>query len=149
MEKLTSYCLTEPGSGSDAGAMKTFAKKVGGDYIINGSKCFITGGGVSDYYILVCLTGEKQRSVIFVPKDAQGMSFGNPEIKMGWKSSPTAVVNLEDVKVPVRNLISEEGNGFKIAMMGLDGGRINIASTSIGGASFCLDKTKDYLFNRR
>ena len=139
MDQFSSYCLTEPSSGSDAGSMKTFAKKSGEDYIINGSKCFITGGGVSDVYILMCLTGEKQKSALIVPKNAKGITFGNPEIKMGWKSSPTTTIMFDDVKVPIRNLISEEGNGFKMAMAALDGGRVNIASTSLGGASHCLD----------
>lgn len=125
--------------------MKTFAKKDGGDYVINGSKCFITNGGASDVYLVICKTGENERSCILVPKDAKGLSFGKPESKMGWNASPTAQVNFDGVRVPQKNLISKEGNGFKIAMSGLDGGRINIASTSLGSAGFTLGKTIEYV----
>lgn len=103
---FSSYCLTEPGSGSDSAAMKTFAKKDGGDYVINGSKCFITNGGASDAYVVILKTGENERSCIIVPKDAKGVSFGIPETKMGWKASPTAAVIFDNVRVPQRNLVS-------------------------------------------
>ena len=100
MNLFSSYCLTEPGSGSDAGGMKTQAKKDGSDYVINGSKCFISGGGVSDIYLVMCLTAEKEVSCIMVPKDVKGITFGKPEKKMGWKSSPTAMVMFDDCRVP-------------------------------------------------
>lgn len=125
--------------------MKTFAKKDGGDYVLNGSKCFITNGNSSDVYIVICKTGENERSAILVPRDSKGLSFGKPEDKMGWKASPTAAVIFDNVRVPLKNLISTEGNGFKIAMSALDGGRINIASTSLGSAGWCLAKTKEYV----
>lgn len=129
--------------------MKTFAKKDGGDYVINGSKCFITNGGASDVYLVICKTGENERSCILVPKDSKGLSFGKPEEKMGWNASPTASVIFDNVRVPISHLISSEGNGFKIAMRGLDGGRINIASTSLGSAAFCLEKTIEYVQQRK
>lgn len=100
VEKFSSYCLTEPGSGSDAAGMKTFAKKEGGDYVINGSKCFITNGGASDVYVVICKTGENERSAILVPADAKGVSFGKPEVKMGWHASPTAMIMFDNVRVP-------------------------------------------------
>ena len=131
---VSSYCLSETQSGSDAAAMKTNAKVEGGDFVINGSKCWISCGPLADVYILMCLTGEKEKSCILVPKDAKGLSFGKKEIKMGWKSSPTSIVNFDNVRVPVGNLIGNRGDGFKIAMEALDGGRLNIASTSLGGA---------------
>ena len=117
------------------------AKESGGDFVINGSKCFISGGGVSDLYFLMCLTGENEKSCIIVPKDSKGLTFGKPEKKMGWKSSPTTTVSFEDVRVPIRNLLGEKGMGFKMAVSALDGGRINIASCSLGAAAYCLDKS--------
>lgn len=149
IELLSSYCLTEPGSGSDSAGMKTFAKKDGGDYVINGSKCFITNGGSSDVYVVILKTGENERSAILVPRDAKGLSFGKPENKMGWRASPTQAIMFDNVRVPQSNLISTEGNGFKIAMAALDGGRVNIASTSLGSAAWCLAKTKEYVQNRK
>lgn len=109
MEIFSSYCLTEPGSGSDAKNMKTFAKEDGDDFVINGSKCFISGGGVSDVYIVMCLTGENEVSCILVPKGTEGLSFGAKEEKMGWKASPTTMVMFDDVRVPKTNLIGEKG----------------------------------------
>lgn len=147
LELLSSYCLTEPNSGSDAAAMKTFAKKEGSDYIINGSKCFISGGSVSDIYIVICKTSEKEISAFIVEKGTQGLSFGKLEQKMGWRASPTTMVMFDDCKIPERNKLS--GNGFKIAMKALDGGRINIGSCSLGGATFCLEKAKEYLKSRK
>jgi len=149
MNMFSSYCLTEPNSGSDAGSMKTSAKKAGGDYVINGSKCFISGGGISDVYLLMCLTNDKEKSCVIVPKDAKGLSFGKQELKMGWKSSPTTVVTFDNVRVPRYNLLGKEGDGFKMAMKSLDSGRINIASTSLGGAAFALDKAKQYMGERK
>jgi alkylation response protein AidB-like acyl-CoA dehydrogenase len=109
-------------------------------FVINGQKCFISGGGISEVYLVMCLTGEKEKSYILVPKNTPGLSFGKPEQKMGWKSSPTAVVNFDNCRVPVTNLIGKRGEGFIVAMKPLDTGRINIASTSLGGAAFCLEK---------
>lgn len=145
MNLFSSYCLTEPDSGSDSRGMKTFAKSDGGDYVINGSKCFISGGGVSDLYIVMCLTAPGEVSTILVPKDAKGLSFGVPEKKMGWKASPTTTVMFDDVRVPKSNLVGEQGQGFKIAMSGLDGGRINIASCSLGAAAFSIDKALEWM----
>lgn len=126
MDKICSYCLTEPGSGSDAAGMLTFAKEEGDSYVLNGSKIFISGGSVSDLYVVMCKTGEKEVSAILVEKDTPGLSFGKKELKMGWKNQPTTMVMFEDCKVPKKNLIGDKGMGFKFAMMGLDGGRINI-----------------------
>lgn len=109
MELFSSYCLTEPGTGSDSRAMKTYAKIEGDEFVINGSKCFISGGGYSDLYIVMCLTAEKEVSCILIPKDAKGLSFGAKEKKMGWKSSPTTTVMFDDVRVPKSNLIGEIG----------------------------------------
>ena len=117
----------------------------GGDYVLNGSKCFITGGSVSDYYLVMCKTSEKDVSCILVEKGTKGLSFGKLEEKMGWRSSPTSMVMFEDCRVPQRNLIGKEGIGFKIAMGALDGGRINIGSCSLGGAALAFDLAKDYL----
>jgi alkylation response protein AidB-like acyl-CoA dehydrogenase len=117
--------------------MKSLAKKseCGRFFTLNGSKAFISGGGNSDIYLVMCRTGEKEISCLVVEKDMKGLSFGKKEKKMGWKCSPTTIVNFDNVKVPVENLVGKQGEGFKIAMSGLDGGRINIASTSIGGAA--------------
>jgi alkylation response protein AidB-like acyl-CoA dehydrogenase len=152
MEHFASYCLTEPDSGSDAASLKTQARRSGDHYVINGAKAFISGGGVSDIYVCMVRTGDpgpKGISCIAVEKGAPGLSFGAPEKKLGWKSQPTAMVNFTDCRVPAQNLIGQEGDGFKIAMAGLDGGRLNIAACSIGGAQFCLDRTIDYMRERK
>lgn len=151
MEHLSSYCLTEPSSGSDASSLKTKAMKEGDDYILNGEKAFISGGGVSDLYLCMVRTGEEGPngiSAIVVEKGTPGLSFGKPEKKMGWKSQPTTTVIFQNCKVPITNRIGEEGQGFKIAMQGLDGGRINIASCSLGGARACLEKSIAYMKER-
>jgi len=152
MEHLASYCLTEPDSGSDAASLKTSAKRSGDHYVLNGSKAFISGGGAADIYVCMVRTGgagPKGISCIVVEKGAPGLSFGAQEKKLGWKSQPTAMVNFENCRVPVGNLIGAEGDGFKIAMAGLDGGRLNIAACSIGGAQFCLDRTIEYMRERK
>ena len=144
MEKIASYCLTEPGSGSDAAALRTTAKPDGNaHYVINGSKAFISGAGFSDLYVLMCRTGEdgpKGVSTVLVENGAAGLSFGKNENKMGWRAQPTAIVNFEDCKVPVDHRIGPEGEGFKYAMRGLDGGRLNIAACALGGAQDALDR---------
>lgn len=152
MKKLASYCLTESASGSDAGSLKTKAIKKDGYYEITGSKAFISGAGVSDLYLVMARTGDdtaKGISCFIIEKDMKGVSFGAPERKMGWKSQPTATVNLDAVKVPLENLIGDEGHGFKFAMAGLDGGRVNIASCSLGGAQAALDKAVAYMSERK
>jgi len=149
MDKFSSYCLTEPNSGSDSAAMQTTAKEQGDSYVLNGSKCFISGGSVSDIYIVMAKTGEKEISCFLVEKGTPGLSFGKLEEKMGWKNQPTSMVMFEDCKIPKENLIGTKGSGFKIAMQGLDGGRINIASCSLGGAAFCLDTARDYVKSRK
>jgi hypothetical protein len=152
MEMIASYCLTEPGSGSDAAALKTKAVKDGDHYILNGSKAFISGAGVSELYVVMVRTGgEGPRgiSTVLVEKGTKGLSFGALERKMGWNSQPTAIVNFEDCKIPVANRIGEEGEGFKFAMMGLDGGRLNIAACSLGTASAALKAALDYTNERR
>lgn len=151
MEKMASYCLTEPNAGSDAAALATKAELDGGEYILNGSKAFISGGGVSDVYVTMVRTGEKGPkgiSCIVVEKDASGLSFGAQEKKLGWHSQPTSSVIFENCRVPKSNLVGKEGDGFKIAMAGLDGGRLNIGACSIGGAQECLDLSIDYLKER-
>jgi alkylation response protein AidB-like acyl-CoA dehydrogenase len=152
MELIASYCLTEPGSGSDAAAMKTSAKLDGDHYVLNGSKAFISGAGTSDVYVVMARTGDpgaRGVSALVVEKGTPGLSFGAPEKKMGWNAQPTATVNFDDCRVPVENRIGGEGEGFKIAMAGLDGGRINIASCSLGGAGLALDTAKSYLETRK
>jgi len=152
-EHFVSYCLTEPGSGSDAAALKTRAERIEGEkYRINGSKAFISGGGVTDLYVTMLRTGDataKGISCVVVEKDTPGLSFGVPERKMGWNSQPTATVNFADCEVPVANRLGREGEGFRFAMMGLDGGRINIAACSLGGAQACLDIALAYVKERR
>ena len=151
MELIASYCLTEPGSGSDAAAMRTTARLEGDHYVLNGSKAFISGAGVSDVYVVMARTGgdgAKGVSAFVVEKGWDGLSFGANEKKMGWKSQPTAQVNFDNLRVPVENRIGSEGEGFRFAMMGLDGGRLNIASCSLGGAAFALDTAKAYLETR-
>jgi len=152
MEKIASYCLTEPGAGSDAGALKTRAAKDGDHYVLNGSKAFISGAGVSDIYVCMVRTGEdgpKGVSCIVVEKGTKGLSFGKKERKMGWNSQPTAQVIFEDCRVPVANRIGAEGEGFRIAMMGLDGGRINIGACSVGTARAALEEAKAYTRDRK
>lgn len=152
MELIASYCLTEPGSGSDAAALRTTARRDGDHYILSGSKAFISGGGVSDVYVVMARTGEagaRGVSAFVVEKDWPGLSFGARERKMGWNAQPTAQVNLDGVRVPLANRIGEEGEGFRFAMMGLDGGRLNIASCSLGGAALALDTAKAYLETRQ
>ena len=146
MEQLGSYCLTEPSSGSDAASLKTTAKKVGGDYVLNGTKAFISGAGESSYYLTMVRTGDDSHrgiSCVLVPKDAPGLSFGKKETKMGWNSQPTRMVIFEECKVPESALIGQEGDGFKIAMKALDGGRVNIAACSLGGAGAALTAAFD------
>ncbi|WP_200939215.1 MULTISPECIES: isobutyryl-CoA dehydrogenase [unclassified Caulobacter] len=151
MELIASYCLTEPGSGSDAANMRTSAKLDGDHYVLNGGKAFISGGGVSDVYVVMARTGgegAKGVSAFVVEKGAEGLSFGANERKMGWNAQPTAQVNFDNCRVPVENRIGQEGEGFRFAMMGLDGGRLNIASCSLGGAQFALDTAKAYMETR-
>jgi alkylation response protein AidB-like acyl-CoA dehydrogenase len=152
MEHMASYCLTEPGSGSDAGALKTSARKDGDHYVLNGSKQFISGAGSNEVYVAMVRTGEdgpKGISCMVIEKDMPGVSFGANEKKLGWHSQPTAQLILEDVRVPAENLIGGEGEGFRIAMMGLDGGRLNIGACSLGGAQRCLDESIAYTKERK
>jgi len=152
MEKIASYCLTEPGSGSDAAALKTTARLDGDHYVLNGTKQFISGGGYNDVYVVMVRTGEhktKGISCLVVDKDTPGVSFGAPERKLGWNASPTAQMIFEDARVPVANRVGEEGEGFRFAMAGLDGGRINIGACSLGGAQRCLDEAIAYVKDRR
>jgi alkylation response protein AidB-like acyl-CoA dehydrogenase len=152
MELIASYCLTEPGSGSDAAALSTTARLDGDHYVLNGSKAFISGAGTSDIYVVMVRTGgpgAKGVSAVVVENRTPGLSFGAQEKKMGWKSQPTAQVNFDDCRVPVENRIGAEGEGFRFAMAGLDGGRINIASCSLGGAGLALDTAKAHLETRR
>ncbi|MEC4590401.1 MULTISPECIES: isobutyryl-CoA dehydrogenase [Nitrospirillum] len=151
MDRVASYCLTEPGSGSDAAALRTKAVRDGDHYVLNGSKAFISGAGVSDLYVVMVRTGgpgPKGISALVVEKGTPGLSFGKKEKKMGWNCQPTAQVIFEDCRVPVENRLGEEGAGFGIAMKGLDGGRINIASCSLGGARACLDLATRYMGER-
>ncbi|XP_025320636.1 isobutyryl-CoA dehydrogenase, mitochondrial isoform X1 [Canis lupus baileyi] len=152
MEKFASYCLTEPGSGSDAASLLTSAKRQGDHYILNGSKAFISGGGESDIYVVMCRTGgpgPKGISCVVVEKGTPGLSFGKKEKKVGWNSQPTRAVIFEDCAVPVANRIGNEGQGFIIAMKGLNGGRINVASCSLGAAHASVVLTRDYLSVRK
>jgi alkylation response protein AidB-like acyl-CoA dehydrogenase len=151
-EKLASYCLTEPGAGSDAASLRTTAERDGDDYVINGSKVFISGAGDTDALVVMLRTGgEGPRgiSALLVPADAQGVSYGKKEEKMGWNSQPTRMVSFDNVRVPVGNRLGEEGQGFAIAMEGLDGGRINIATCSIGTAQQALEEAAAYVQERR
>ncbi|XP_021062627.1 isobutyryl-CoA dehydrogenase, mitochondrial [Mus pahari] len=152
MEKFASYCLTEPGSGSDAASLLTSAKRQGDHYILNGSKAFISGGGESDIYVVMCRTGgsgPKGISCIVVEKGTPGLSFGKKEKKVGWNSQPTRAVIFEDCAVPVANRIGSEGQGFLIAMKGLNGGRINVASCSLGAAHASVTLTQEHLKVRK
>lgn len=153
MEKIASYCLTEPGSGSDAAALRTTARADGNaHYVVNGSKAFISGAGFSDLYVLMCRTGDdgaKGVSTLLVDKATPGLSFGKNEVKMGWKAQPTAIVNFENCRVPAENRVGPEGEGFRYAMMGLDGGRLNIAACALGGAQDALDRALSYVKERK
>ncbi|WP_308465690.1 acyl-CoA dehydrogenase family protein [Rathayibacter soli] len=151
MESLGSYCLTEPGAGSDAAALRTKAERRGDDYIVNGVKQFISGAGSSAVYVVMARTaelGSRGITAFAVPADAPGLSFGALEKKMGWHAQPTRQVFFEDVRVPVGSRLSEEGTGFEIAMRGLDGGRISIGACSLGGGQAALDKAVAYLTDR-
>lgn len=152
LETMASYCLTEPGAGSDAASLRTRAEKDGDSYVLNGSKAFISGGGTSDIYIVMARTsddGARGISCFVVEKDTDGLTFGAQEKKMGWRSQPTCVVNFDDCRIPAENLVGAEGQGFKIAMQGLDGGRLNIAACSIGGAQRALDEAVAYTKERK
>ncbi len=153
METIASYCLTEPGSGSDAAALRTTAKPDGNSqYVMNGSKAFISGAGFSDLYVVMCRTGEdgpKGVSTVMVENGTKGLSFGKMEDKMGWRAQPTAIVSFDNCKVPVENRIGPEGEGFKYAMKGLDGGRLNIAACALGGAQDALDRAFAYVQERK
>ncbi len=152
MELIASYCLTEPGAGSDAASLTTRAVRDGSDYLITGTKQFISGAGTSDIYVLMARTsddGARGVSTFIIEKDMAGLSFGANERKMGWKSQPTRQVILDRVRVPAANRIGEEGEGFRFAMAGLDGGRLNIAACSLGGAQLALDKALAYAKERR
>ncbi|NRA28781.1 MAG: acyl-CoA dehydrogenase family protein [Parvularculaceae bacterium] len=148
---IGSYCLTEPGAGSDAASLKTTAKRDGDSYVLNGSKIFISGAGFSDVYIVMARTGDagpKGVSCFLVEKDAPGLSFGKNEHKMGWSAQPTRMVMFDDCRIPATHRLGEEGEGFTFAMKGLDGGRLNIAAASLGGASEALDRALDYAQER-
>lgn len=152
MQKIASYCLTEPGSGSDAAALKTKAIRNNEGYRLTGTKSFISGGGYSDLYVVMCRTGDdgpKGVSSIIVEHGAEGLSFGGLERKMGWRGQPTAQVILEDCAIASENLLGEEGAGFRYAMMGLDGGRLNIAAAALGGAQSALNKALIYAGERQ
>ena len=152
MDTISSYCLTEPGSGSDAAAMKTSATKDGDHYVVNGSKAFISGAGENGLYVTMVRTGGGGAdgiSCLVIEKDMPGVSFGANERKLGWHSQPTAQVHFDDVRVPIENLVGSEGQGFKIAMSGLDGGRLNIGACSLGGAQRALDESIAYTRDRK
>ncbi|MEX0319791.1 MAG: acyl-CoA dehydrogenase family protein [Ruegeria sp.] len=152
LNTVLSYCLTEPGSGSDAAALKTRAERTNEGYTLNGTKAFISGGGYSDAYVCMVRTGEdgpKGISTVYVEDGTPGLSFGALEQKMGWKSQPTAQVQFDDCKIPANNLVGTEGDGFKYAMAGLDGGRLNISSCSLGAAQTALNLTLQYMSERK
>jgi alkylation response protein AidB-like acyl-CoA dehydrogenase len=152
MELIASYCLTEPGSGSDAAALRTRAERDGDHYVLNGQKQFISGAGANDLYVVMVRTGDDGAggvSTIVVEANTPGLSFGNNERKMGWNAQPTRAVIFDNARVPVANRLGPEGIGFKIAMAGLDGGRLNIAACSLGGAQSALDKTLGYMKERK
>ncbi|WP_371377515.1 acyl-CoA dehydrogenase family protein [Thalassotalea aquiviva] len=151
-QKLASYCLTEPGSGSDAASLRTTAKKDGEHYVINGSKMFISGAGETDVLVVMARTGEQGPngiSALLIPADADGVIYGKAEEKLGWNAQPTKMITFEDVRIPISNLLGDEGQGFAMAMKGLDGGRINIASCSIGTAQQALNTAKEYMLERQ
>ncbi|KII98932.1 acyl-CoA dehydrogenase [Xanthomonas citri pv. fuscans] len=150
--RLGSYCLTEPGSGSDAASLKSRAQRDGDSYVLNGSKAFISGAGATDVLVVMARTGEdgaRGISAFVVPADALGISYGRKEEKMGWNSQPTRGVSFENVRIPAENLLGKEGEGFKMAMKALDGGRINIAACSLGAAQGALDAARRYMGERR
>ena len=153
MNKIASYCLTEPGSGSDAASLKTRAERDGDHYILNGGKAFISGAGENEIYVVMVRTDQGSKaggiSCFVVEKDTPGLSFGAQERKLGWHSQPTAAVLFDDCRVPAENMVGASGDGFKIAMKGLDGGRLNIGACSIGGAQRCLDDAVGYVKERR
>ncbi|MEO1346569.1 MAG: acyl-CoA dehydrogenase family protein [Pseudomonadota bacterium] len=152
LNTVLSYCLTEPGSGSDAAALKTRAERTNEGYVLNGTKAFISGGGYSDAYVVMVRTGDdgpKGISTVFVNDGTPGLSFGGLEDKMGWKSQPTRQVQFDDCKIASENLVGEEGRGFSYAMAGLDGGRLNISACSIGAAQAALDATRTYMSERK
>jgi alkylation response protein AidB-like acyl-CoA dehydrogenase len=149
---LGSYCLTEPNSGSDAASLKTSAVKKGDKYILNGTKAFVSGGGATDVLVVMARTGDntpKGISSFVVPTTTKGISYGENEKKMGWNSQPTRIVNFDQVEVPASNLLGQEGIGFKIAMKGLDGGRINIGTCSVGAAQACVNAAQRYMHERK
>ena len=153
-EKLASYCLTEPGAGSDAASLKTRAELVGHEYVINGSKAFISGAGATDVLVLMARTGDAASgaggiSAFVVPADAAGITYGKKEHKMGWNSQPTRTISFDNVRIPADHLLGREGEGFKIAMKGLDGGRINIATCSVGAAQGALNAAQQYMHDRK
>ncbi|MBP6651766.1 MAG: acyl-CoA dehydrogenase family protein [Xylophilus sp.] len=153
-QKLASYCLTEPGAGSDAASLKTRAELVGHEYVINGSKAFISGAGATDVLVLMARTGDAQSgaagiSAFAVPADTPGISYGKKEEKMGWNSQPTRTISFDNVRIPANHLLGREGEGFKIAMKGLDGGRINIATCSVGAAQGALKQAQQYMQDRK
>ncbi|MDG2354787.1 MAG: acyl-CoA dehydrogenase family protein [Paracoccaceae bacterium] len=151
MDKICSYCLTEPNSGSDSAALQTSAEKTNDGFKLNGSKAFISGGNFSDFYLSMVRTGgigPKGISAVLVKQGTKGLSFGKPEQKMGWKSQPTAEVIFADCSIPARNLLGKEDEGFTYAMQGLDGGRLNIAAAALGGAQTSLNKAKQYMKER-
>ena len=152
MERMGSYCLTEAGAGSDAAALKTKAVKDGDHFVVSGSKQFISGGGENDIYVVMVRTGQegpKGISCLVIEKDMPGVSFGAQERKLGWHSQPTAQVNFDAVRVPKENIVGAEGEGFRIAMTGLDGGRLNIGACSLGGAQRCIDEAVAYTKERQ
>ena len=153
MEIMSSYCLTEAGSGSDAAAMKTSALRKGNShYVLNGSKSFISGGPTSDVFAVMCRTGEDGAngvSCVLIEKETKGLSFGKQEKKMGWNSQHTSTVNFDNCEIPIDNIVGNEGDGFKIAMKGLDGGRVNIAACSLGGARAALEASLSYAADRK
>jgi alkylation response protein AidB-like acyl-CoA dehydrogenase len=152
MEHFASYCLTEPGSGSDAAALQTSARRDGDNYVLNGSKAFISGGGSSDIYVAMVRTGEsgpRGISCLVIEKGTQGLSFGKKEEKLGWHSQPTRAVIFDDCRVPIANRLGKEGEGFSIAMMGLDGGRLNIGACSLGGGRAAFEAARGYMLERR
>ncbi|XDF33342.1 acyl-CoA dehydrogenase family protein [Paracidovorax avenae] len=153
-EKLASYCLTEPGAGSDAASLKTRAERAGNEYVVNGAKAFISGAGSTDVLVLMARTGAPDSgaggiSAFAVPADAAGIHYGRKEEKMGWNSQPTRTISFDNVRVPADHLLGAEGEGFKIAMKGLDGGRINIATCSVGAAQGALNAARQYMQDRK
>jgi alkylation response protein AidB-like acyl-CoA dehydrogenase len=151
-ELIASYCLTEPGAGSDAASLRMTAKRDGAAYVLNGSKVFISGAGFSDVYLVMARTSEQGArgiSSFVVDRDAPGLSFGKPEEKMGWRAQPTAMVSFDNCRIPETNRVGEEGQGFRFAMAGLDGGRLNISACALGGAQDALDRALTYVQDRK